>query len=354
MTREELEQLEIGTLHQAAMEEAKKHWDGIAKPLDGLGRFEEFICRIAGITGDPDVVLDKRGVIAMCADNGIVAEGVTQSPQEVTAIVSANMAKGIASVCRMGSVAGVEVIPVNIGIHDEVSQPGLLDRNVRKGTRDFLLEPAMTQEEMYAAVEVGIRLVEDLKKKGYRVLATGEMGIGNTTTSSAIASVLCRLPVQQVTGRGAGLSKEGVARKVDVIQRAISRYGLSDADPLKVLQCVGGLDIAGLTGVYIGGALYRVPIVIDGVIAAVAALVAERVLPGCRQYMLPSHMSGEPAAAAIMKELQLHPVIDGNLSLGEGTGAVMLFPLLDMVLEVYRENTTFGAIRIQQYERYER
>lgn len=353
MTKEELLQLHIEPLYSEAMKEAKNHWDGIAKPLDGLGRFEEFVCQIAGITGDPDVVLDKRAVIAMCADNGIVAEGVTQSPQEVTGIVSANMAKGIASVCRMGRVAGADVIPVNIGIHDEVSLPGLMDCNIRRGTRNFLQEPAMTQEEMCAAAEQGIRLVECLKERGYRILATGEMGIGNTTTSSAIASVLCGLSVQQVTGKGAGLSKEGILKKMDVIRRAVTKYGLTDADPLKVLQCVGGLDIAGLMGVYIGGALYRVPVVIDGVISAVAALLAERILPGCRQYMLPSHLSREPAAAAIMEELQLHPVIDGSLSLGEGTGAVMLFPLLDMVLEVYRENTTFGAIRVQQYERYE-
>jgi len=353
MTIEELIQIKIEKPDQHAMESAQRHWDSIAKPLDGLGRLEKMIVKIAGITGNPDVEISKRAVIAMCADNGIVEEGVTQSTQEVTAIVSANMAKGIASVCRMGKRAGAEVIPVNIGIHDEVNEPGLWDCNIARGTKNFLKEPAMTQEEMLAAIACGMETVRKCVESGYRILATGEMGIGNTTTSSALACVLLNLPVETVTGKGAGLSREGINKKKQVIQQAIEKYDLTASDPLKALQCVGGFDIAGLTGVFLGGAVYHVPVVIDGVISAVAALLVERIKPGTKEYMLPSHMSQEPATRGIMEELDFYPVIDASLALGEGTGAVILFSILDMALEVYQENTTFEEIHVGQYERFE-
>ena len=354
MTWEELQQQiqSIQEPDQNAGKAAQAHWDGIAKPLDGLGQLEKMIIQIAAIMGTADIEISRRAVIAMCADNGVVAEGVSQTSQEVTAIVSANMAAGISSVCRMGKKANVDVIPVNIGIHDAVEAKGLLNRNIARGTRDFLVEPAMTQEEVLAAIACGMEIVQEQKKEGYQILATGEMGIGNTTTSSALASVLLGLPVEMVTGKGAGLSREGIARKKQVIAAAIAKYDLKKEEPMRALACVGGLDIAGLTGVFLGGALYHVPVVIDGVIAAVAALLAARMAPGAEKYMLPSHMSMEPATHAIMQELKLHPVIDADLALGEGTGAVLLFPMLDMALEVYHENTTFDEIHVGQYERF--
>lgn len=345
--------MKIDRPDEQAMKSAQNHWDSIAKPLDGLGRLEKMIIRIAGMTGNPDVRIGKRAVIAMCADNGIVEEGVTQSSQEVTAIVSVNMAKGIASVCRMAKRAEAEVIPVNIGIHDDAEEPGLLACRIARGTRNFLKEPAMTEEQMLEAIACGMETVRTCVENGYKILATGEMGIGNTTTSSALACVLLQLPVEKVTGKGAGLSREGINRKKQVIRQAIEKYQLTETDSLRALQCVGGFDIAGLMGVFLGGALYHVPVVIDGVISAIAALLAERVKPGVKEYMLPSHMSQEPATRAIMQELGLHPVIDASLALGEGTGAVLLFPILDMALEVYQENTTFEEIHVGQYERFE-
>lgn len=354
MTKEELEQIAaaIKGPDQGAVRAAQAHWDGIAKPLDGLGQLEKMIMKIAGLTGTADVEIGRRAVIAMCADNGIVAEGVTQTSQAVTAIVAANMAAGKASVCRMGKRAGVDVIPVNIGIHDPVQAEGLREHLIRHGTRDFLQEPAMTEEEMLAAIACGMDLVRTCREQGYQALATGEMGIGNTTTSSALASVLLELPPEQVTGKGAGLSPEGIAHKKEVITEALQKYRLGKAETLRALQCVGGLDIAGLVGVYLGGARYRIPVVIDGVIAAVAALIAARIAPVSVCAMLPSHQSFEPATCAIMQELSLHPVIHADLALGEGTGAVLLFPMLDMALEVYHENTTFDDIHVGQYQRF--
>lgn len=351
MTKEEFLGLKSESIDMDCYKASQAHWDGIAKPLDGLGRFEDMIKKIAAITRNADIAIDKRAVIVMCADNGVVEEGISQSEHDVTTIVSENMAKGIASVCRMSRIAHADVIPVDIGIKDETSVPGLLKKKIAKGTANFAKQQAMTEDELLEALSTGINLVKELKNKGYKILATGEMGIGNTTTSSAIASVLLDVPVENVTGRGAGLSSDGVKKKISVIENAVKKYNLHKNDTWRTLQCVGGFDIAGLTGVFIGGALYHIPIVIDGVISAVAALAAERLIPGCHEYMLASHKGKEPACELILDELGVKAVIDGELALGEGTGAVLLFPLLDMALEVYHENTTFEDIKVSQYKR---
>lgn len=354
MTEQELFTIQLHTLDEQAMEEAQSHWDHIAKPIDGLGRFEKMIVQIAGITGNPQVILQKKAVVPMCADNGIIEEGVSQSGAEVTAIVANNMANGISSVCRMAKVARADVLPVDIGIlnpeHIAFSEH-LRNKRVRSGSRNFYKVPAMTKEETLQAIQVGIDMVRECKENGYQILATGEMGIGNTTTSSAMASVLLQMPAEQVTGKGAGLKQDEIRHKCHIIEDAIAFHKVATEDTLVVLQTFGGYDIAGLVGLYIGGSLYQIPIVIDGIIASVAALCAYRLRKETKGYMIPSHLSGEPASKAIMKELGLTPVIDGKLALGEGTGAVMLFPLLDMVLQVYQENTTFADIQIADYER---
>lgn len=358
MYKEELFNIKIQEPCLESYKKAQLHWDGIAKPLDGLGVFENIIKNIAGITRNADVTIDKKAVVVMCADNGIVEEGVSQSGHEVTAIVSANMAKGIASVCRMARVAGADVFPVDIGIKENILTEGLINRKISNGTANFVKEPAITSEGLLMAIQIGIDITRDLKEKGYNIIATGEMGIGNTTTSSALASVMLNMPVSEVAGRGAGLNDEGLKRKISVIDYAIRKYGLGSKiytcreETFKALCCTGGLDIAGLTGVFIGGALYHIPIIIDGIISAVAALAAERLVPGCRLYMIASHMGREPACKFILDSLCLKPVIDAGLALGEGTGAVLLFPMLDMVMEVYRENTTFNDINIAQYKRF--
>lgn len=353
LEKQELQRINIESPDEKIRRKIKSNWDRVAKPLDGMGKFEIMTAQIGAILRDESVDISKKAVIIMCADNGIVEEGISQSGQEVTRIVAENMGKGQSSVGRMAAFAGADTIPVDIGINHDSEISGVLQKKIRRGTRNFKKEPAMTEAEVMEAICAGIEIVKMCKEDGYQLFATGEMGIGNTTTSSAIAAALLGCDVDEVTGRGAGLNDEGLLRKRRVIHEAIDQYDLYEADAFRVLQTVGGLDIAGLTGVCIGGAIYHVPIVLDGVISMVAALVAEKIIPGTREYLIPSHIGKEPAMMNISKALNMEPVIAGNLALGEGTGAVMLFPLLDMALEVYRESSSFSEIKVEQYERYE-
>lgn len=338
---------------QTAVEAAVRHWDGIAKPLNGLGKFEQMIAKIAGIQETEAVHLERKAVVVFCSDNGVVAEGVTQTDSSVTAVVTENFAKGIASVNRMAAVAGADVFPVDMGVAGEIRCPGVKDCKIAYGTKNLRREPAMTVLEALEGIHTGIRLAEELKDAGYDLFAVGEMGIGNTTTSSAIASVLLHLPVDQVTGRGAGLSAEGLKKKQQVIEEAISLHKPDADNPLEVLSALGGFDIAGMVGFMLGGAIYRIPVVLDGMIAAVSALLAKKICPQVMDYLIASHMGKEPVCRIAMRELGLEPVIMGEMALGEGTGAVMLFPLLDMAFAVYKENSTFEDIHIEAYEKFQ-
>ena len=340
----------IEAADELSMERAGQHWLSVGKPLFSLGKLEDAVVKIAGIKGTPDYRLDRKGLVIMCADNGVAEEGVTQTGQEVTAVVAENFTRDKASVCLMSRVAGVDLFPVDIGIASDV--PGLTrsERKVAYGTRNLAKEPAMTEKEVRKAIEIGIDMVLRLKEQGYDILATGEMGIGNTTTSSAVAGVLLGARAEDITGKGAGLDKKGLKRKIAVIREAIKKHKPNPEDVIDVLAKVGGLDIAGLTGVFLGGALYRVPVVIDGLISSVAALCAARMNEKVRDYMLPSHVSGEPGGRIILDALGFSPFLTCGMFLGEGSGAVALMPLLDMALKVYREMGTFEDICIDKYE----
>lgn len=351
-TREEFAKITIKAPHEDSRRKVLSNFDHVAKPIDSLGRFEVLTAQIGAIQGNEKIDISKKAVIIMCADNGIVEEGISQSGQEVTLAVVKCMAEGKSSVGKMAEIAGADTIPVDIGVNCKEKIPGVADKKIAFGTRNFKKEPAMTEEEAVRAIFTGIEMVFQCKEKGYKLLATGEMGIGNTTTSSAVTAALLQCEVSEVTGRGAGLDDEKLVHKQELITEAIDRYGLREADALRILETVGGLDIAGLAGVCIGGALYHVPVVLDGVISMAAALMAERLVPGTKAYLIPSHKGKEPATERLAKELKLEPVIDGNMALGEGTGAVMMFPLLDMVLNVYQDRTTFADIHIGQYERF--
>ncbi len=336
---------------EAARAAAQKRWDSIAKPIGSLGLMEEAVCRIAAVqeTASPDI--SKRAVVVMCADNGVVAEGVTQTGQEVTAIVTENMSSGNTSVCCMSRAAGAEVVPVDIGVAKPVTGERILQRCVRRGTANMTQGPAMTREEAVKAIETGIEVVGELAARGVNLLATGEMGIGNTTTSSAITSVLLNKPAAEVTGRGAGLTSEGLARKIAAIERAIALNKPDASDAIDVLHKVGGLDIAGLAGVFIGGAVYRIPVLADGFISCVSALVAERICPTVADYVIASHASKEPAGRMLTEALGARPFLYADMCLGEGTGAVAVIPLLDMALAVYNGMSSFEDINIEAYER---
>lgn len=352
--------IRIDPFNTERYEEIRSRWDSVAKPLNSLGRFEDITARIGAIHDSVDIDIRKRAVIMMCADNGVVAEGISQSGQDVTAAVAEWMGRGESSVCKMARVARADTIPVDVGINMEGSPRGVLDRKVMKGTRNFAVEPAMTEDECMQAIDAGIDVVADCSARGYKLLATGEMGIGNTTTSSALAAALLGLDASEVTGRGAGLSTAGLKRKIKVIQDALDRYCVADDEDIEspeytseMLACMGGLDIAGMAGVFIGGAIFHIPVIIDGFISAVAALVAERLAPGTRNYMIASHIGKEPGMKFILDILGLEPVIDGMLALGEGTGAVMLMPLLDTALSLYSDGLSFRETTVEQYFDYE-
>lgn len=338
----------IAAPDEVAMRAARDHWNGIAKPIGSLGLLEDAITQIAGLTGSPRVKLGKRAVLVMCADNGVVAEGVTQTGQEVTALVAGNMVKHDSSVCRMAEIARADVFPVDMGMIAPAE--GVRDCHIRRGTGNLAREPAMTREEAEAAILTAIDLVGELKQQGYGIIATGEMGIGNTTTSSAMLAAFLGLEPETVTGRGAGLSDEGLKRKIRAIKMGLQLHRPDPADALDVLSKVGGLDIAGICGTFLGGAIHRVPIVIDGFISAVGALCALRLAPGSRCAMIAAHVSAEPAAKRVLEELELRPMITAGMRLGEGTGAVAALPLLDMALAVYDGMVTFDNIGMTAYE----
>ena len=339
---------QIKPLDKNAMDVAAKRWDSIAKPLHSLGKMEKLVIQIAGITGNPDMKIQKRALVAMCADNGVVEEGVTQTGQEVTAIVAENFLSGDTSACVMSRKCGTKVIPVDIGmaVDTKVSK----ELKVAYGTANMTKGPAMTRAQAVQALEAGIEMVRRLKEEGYGLLATGEMGIGNTTTSSAVASVLLDRSVEEMTGRGAGLSGDGLNRKINAIRKAIEVNQPDPKDAIGVLAKVGGFDIAGMAGMFLGGAALGVPVVIDGFISGVAALIAQRICPLAGEYMIASHVSKEPAAHLILEALGKEAVIHGEMCLGEGSGAVALFPFLDMGIAVYDSMSTFEDIHVEQYE----
>ena len=294
----------------------------------------------------PDV--SRRAVLVLCADNGVVAQGVSQTDASVTRAVLENLTARRTSVCRMAAAAHCDVVPVDMGIAG-APVPGAADCRVAAGTADFTTGPAMTRAQAVQAIAAGIALVRAQKQSGAQLLATGEMGIGNTTTSSAVASVLLGRPVTEMTGRGAGLSDAGLRRKIDAIQRGIARNHPDAADPLGVLAALGGFDIAGLCGVFLGGALERLPIVMDGFISGVAALCAVRLCPAAEKAVFASHVSSEPAAQIVLDALCKKPLITADLHLGEGTGAVASLPLWDMALAVYNGCYSFAEGGITPY-----
>lgn len=340
---------QIGERDLSALRGAEAHWDNIAKPLGSLGRLEKVITKIAALTGDPQVRLQKRAVIVLCADSGVVCEGISQSGTEVTMAVARNLTRRQTSVCLMSSVARADVIPVDMGMATRPDFEGLLDMRIADGTKNIAAGPAMTREEAVSGIRAGIAIARACHEQGYQILCTGEMGIGNTTTSSAVAAVLLGVPVTHVTGRGSGLSDAGLGRKIKVIERAIAVNRPDPEDALDVLAKLGGFDIAGMTGVFLGGALYKIPVVIDGLISSVAAAIAARLCPNAEHAMIASHVSGEPAGSIVLDALGQRPLIHAEMRLGEGTGAVAALPLLDMALAVYHGSSVFSEIGIDAY-----
>lgn len=341
--------IQIAPADSNAAQRARDKWNSVAKPIGSLGLLEDALVKMAALTGSEQLDISKRCVAVLCADNGVVAQGISQSGPDITTIVANCIAQGISSVCKMCAPVGVDCIAYDLGMLDASPEPGVRDRHIARSTSDITCGPAMTREQARAAVQAGIDIVAELKAEGYRLIATGEMGIGNTTTSTAMACVFTGLTPEQLTGRGAGLTDAGLERKIWAVKRALATNAPNANDPLDVLSKVGGFDIAGMCGMFLGGAIHRIPVIVDGVISTIAAYCATQIEPSSSVAMLASHLSSEPAAPVLLERMGLAPVINANMRLGEGTGAACLVPLLDMAISIY-DGSTFDDYGMDAYE----
>ena len=328
---------------------ARARWDSLAKPLGSLGLLENAVTQIAALTGSANISLKPRALLVFCADNGVVAQGVAQCGSEVTAAVAAALSQGRSAACQMAQLADCAVHAVDVGMLNAV--PSVADRHVMRGTNDITQGPAMTRQQCLSAIHTGASLAKEQARTGVKLLAVGEMGIGNTTTASAVTAALLGLPAEAVTGRGAGLSDEGLRRKRCAIEAALRLNAPDSADPVDVLAKVGGLDLAAMCGAYLGAAEAKLPVLIDGFVSAAAALCAVRLCKAASSAMLACHVSAEPAGRLLLNALGKHALIDAGLRLGEGSGAVAAMPLLDMALAVYSAGETFSDRGIEPYTR---
>ncbi len=340
----------VTPLDTAAMELAHSRQQQLTKPAGSLGRLEDIAIQMAGITGQPLPHIKQKAVIIMAGDHGVTREGVSAYPADVTAQMVYNFLRGGAAINALAHQAGAKVIVVDVGVAADISHPGLLSRKVAFGTANMAQEPAMSQTQMLEAIQVGIDVCDGQVDQGIDLIATGDMGIGNTTASSAIASVLLQKPAALVTGRGTGIDDRQLAHKIQVIEKAIERHVPNSQDPLDVLMKVGGLEIAGLVGGIVAAASRRTPVVIDGFISGAAALVAMELNPLIGAYLFAGHVSVEQGHRLILERLGLSPLLDLRLRLGEGTGAVLAMNIIEAALCTHREMATFEEAGVSTRE----
>ncbi len=336
----------IEPLSETAMDTARERLDALAKPLGSLGELEAYAVRLAGITGRTPPDLSRRAVLVFCADNGVCAEDVGSAPQSVTRAQTINFMRGVTGVAALARAFRARLIVADVGVNEPVACPGVRDLRVRAGTGDIRLEDAMTREEALLAIERGARLAQEAAVRGYGVIGVGEMGIGNTTTSTAVLSALTGMDAGMLAGIGGGIGETRLARKRQVIRDALERAQPDLSDPVGVLAKVGGLDLCAMAGAYLGAAAARLPVVVDGFIGCVAALAAIRLAPEAQPYLFASHLSEEPGAHLALKELGLDAPLRLRMRLGEGSGCPLMFALLDAACAVYADMATFEEAEI--------
>jgi nicotinate-nucleotide--dimethylbenzimidazole phosphoribosyltransferase len=334
---------------RSLLAQAQARLDRLTKPVGSLGRLEQLAAQYVMITGDLKPAVPRAAVFTFAADHGVATEGVSAYPCEVTPQMVLNFLRGGAGVNVLARHVGVEVRVVDIGVSYEFGTvPHLIQRKIMSGTNNFLTECAMSLEQAERAVMVGVDLATDAARQGIGLIGTGDMGIGNTTASSAITAVMTGRPVAEVTGRGTGIDDAAHARKIIVIQQAVALHRPDKTAALQVLSQVGGLEIAGLAGLMLGAAAARVPIMLDGFIAGAAALIAVGLQPHCREYLIASHRSVERGHQAILDHLGLKPLLDLDLRLGEGTGACLGMSLVFAALKLMTEMATFGEAGVSE------
>jgi nicotinate-nucleotide--dimethylbenzimidazole phosphoribosyltransferase len=337
----------IRPLDAEAMAECQLRLDNLTKPLGSLHGLEQLACKIAGITGNPRPTNLMKSIILMAADHGVADEGVSAYPREVTQQMIYNFLQGGAAINILARHIGADLVLVDVGVAAELPcLPGLRNEKVAFGTQNMAKGPAMTREQAIKAIEAGIRVARDELARGVAVLGLGDMGIGNTTPSTAIIAVYAGAPVDQLVGRGTGISDAVLEHKIRVIEQALAINDIQVQDPLDVLAKVGGLEIAGLVGVILAGAAGRGAVVIDGVIAAAAALIAVKITPAVRDYLIGSHVSVEPAHQIALKIIEVPAYLHLQMRLGEGTGAALGMTLIDGSLHVLNDMKTFGEAQV--------
>ena len=338
----------IGRLDNAIMAKVQKRLDNLTKPQGSLGRLEELAKHISGITGKESPTLKHKIIFTLAADHGVTEEGVSAYPKEVTPQMVYNFLRGGAGINVLAKQVGARVIIVDIGVAEKLSTSGHKDCKINLGTRNFTKGPAMSREEAIKSIETGIRLVEDEKLKGIDIIGTGDMGIGNTTPSSAITAVFTDCKVEDVTGYGTGINESGWAKKVESIKKGIAVNKPDASDPIDVLAKVGGYEIGGIAGVILGAARHRIPVVIDGFISGAGALIATKLASQAKDFIIASHCSQERGHKYALYHMDLKPLLDLNLRLGEGTGAALAMSLCESAVRILNEMATFQSAGVSE------
>jgi nicotinate-nucleotide--dimethylbenzimidazole phosphoribosyltransferase len=339
----------VPLLRQEWYERATQRLDSLTKPLGSLGRLEEIAARIVSIREELRPDCSKKVIFTLAADHGVTEEGVSAYPKAVTRQMVLNFLSGGAAINVLCRHFGIEVAVVDIGVEGDTSElAGLVRKKIGHGTKNMARGPAMSPAEMYGALCVGIELASDAAERGCTLIGTGEMGIGNTTAASAITAILTSRSAAEVTGRGTGLDDAGLRHKVQVIERAIAVNRPNPSDPLQVLQTLGGLEIAGLTGLVLGGAARRIPMIIDGFISTAAAALACALQPRVQHFLFAAHRSSEPGHEALLKFIGQAPLLELNMRLGEGTGAALCMALMEGATKLLNEMATFSSARVSE------
>lgn len=331
----------IKPLSKSSMDKAKDRLDRLAKPIGSLGELETLAIQLAGIQRTSSPTITSKRLIVMAGDHGIVEEGVASTTDEVTRIQAVNIANGVTGVGPLAKQANASIDVYNIGIRLPLDHPNVIDKNINKGTNNFTHLPAMTRQDCIKAIEVGIQAAKDAIKDGADAIAIGEMGIGNTTPSTALTSYYTKESPQSITWVGANLPMSKLGNKINVIERALALHAKSINDPIDAMASLGGYDLAGMTGVIIGASASNVPVVLDGYISTVSAIVAYELNPLCRDYMIASHASEEKGARHASEYLGISPYLHLKMRLGEGSGAVMMFNIIDGACRMLNEMITF-------------
>ncbi|AUN15710.1 nicotinate-nucleotide--dimethylbenzimidazole phosphoribosyltransferase [Paraclostridium sordellii] len=336
----------INPLSELHMIAAKERLDRLIKPVGSLGKLEDICIQLSGICEKKYFEIDKKAIIAFAGDHGVYEEGVAPDPQKITKLQFPNFTKGICGVGAISKFVNADVIAVDLGINTDEKLDGVLDYKIRKGTSNMAKGPAMTREEAIRSLEIGIEITNEYIAKGYNLIGIGEMGICNTTPSSAIVSVIADCDPVEVTGIGAGLRKDRVLHKANTIRRAIELNSPNRLDGVDILSKVGGFEIGGMAGVILSCAANRVPVVIDGFISYAAALIAYTINPTTKDYMIASHTSAETGAKKALEILKLNPMLNMDMRLGEGSGSALAFNIIEAGNYAYNNMATIDEVDI--------